>query len=84
MDFTISVTGEAGCQLRIIPREQGSSREAFIGLDPDVAWTAADLRKMAVSFEAAARMLTGGHQDAYPRHLPRLLRLGGERRGEHG
>jgi hypothetical protein len=57
-DFTISVTGAAGCQLRIIPREKGSSSEAFIELDPDVAWTADDLRKMAVSFEAAARLLT--------------------------
>jgi hypothetical protein len=59
MDFTISVKGEAGCELKIIPREKGStSGDAFVELDENVVWTPADLRKMAVALEAAARMLT--------------------------
>jgi len=54
-DFQIKVTGEAGCNLSVIPDGHGT---AIVELDPDIAWTADDLRKMAVSFEAAARLLT--------------------------
>jgi hypothetical protein len=54
-DFDITVKGAAGYELLIRNYEH---RGAIIELDPDVVWTPSDLRKMAVSFEAAARMLT--------------------------
>ncbi len=53
-DFDITVKGEAGYELLIRNFEHEG---AIIELDSDVVWTAADLRKMAVSFEAAAKML---------------------------
>jgi hypothetical protein len=51
----IEVKGEAGYELLIRNDEHGG---AIIELDRDVVWTPSDLRKMAVSFEAAAKMLT--------------------------
>jgi hypothetical protein len=49
---TFRVKGYCCCVIESIP---GIKDEE---LDPDVAWTADDLRKMAMSLEAAARLLT--------------------------
>jgi len=54
-EFDITVKGAAGYEVVI---RNDADEGAIIELAPDVVWTPSDLRKMAVSFEAAAKMLT--------------------------